>query len=137
MNVVVGRARRSLLASILREKVEQGVKIETECLATYRVLSDHDRRPAIAEYRPDTYQAYLNYRSTIGKFWSFANRAISTTYRHVDRRYLWKYLKEFEFRFNRRDRSEETYWDMVSTFPLFSDANLLSAMRANDKLQAV
>ena len=43
-----------------------------------------------------------------------------TQYKGVSHHRLWLYLKEAEFRYSRRDRSHETFWDLVSDFPILT-----------------
>jgi hypothetical protein len=65
----------------------------------------------------------------------YFRRPLKYNYRRVDCENLWLYLKEFEFRFNRRRRSEETFWDLVGAFPACTDQSVRQLrdhyMRAN------
>lgn len=49
-------------------------------------------------------------------FWAQLKRTIGGTHIHVSGKHLWKYAKEVEFRFNRRDRSHEMLDELLTTF---------------------
>ncbi len=49
-------------------------------------------------------------------FWSQLKRSINGTHIHVSPKHLWKYAKEAEYRFNRRDCSETMVSELLSTF---------------------
>lgn len=52
----------------------------------------------------------------IENFWGQLKRSINGTHIHVSGKHLWKYAKEAEYRFNRRDRAETMFSELVSTF---------------------
>lgn len=60
---------------------------------------------------------YEGINGTILVYWMHLRRALRDNHVHYSRDFLWKYLGEFNFRFNRRYRSHETFWDMVCAFP--------------------
>lgn len=49
-------------------------------------------------------------------FWSQLKRAINGTHIHVSGKHLWKYAKEAEYRFNRRDCASSMLPELLSTF---------------------
>jgi transposase-like protein len=49
-------------------------------------------------------------------FWSSLKRAINGTHIHVSGKHLWKYAKEAEYRFNRRDCAESMFSELLGTF---------------------
>ena len=49
-------------------------------------------------------------------YWSQLKRTISGTHIHVSGKHLWKYAKEVEYRFNRRDHGETMLSELLSTF---------------------
>ena len=50
-------------------------------------------------------------------FLSYFLWPFQTHHKYASRAHLWLYLGEFLFRYNRRNRSAQTYWDMISAFP--------------------
>lgn len=49
-------------------------------------------------------------------FWSQLKRSINGTHIHVSSKHLWKYSKEAEYRFNRRDCPQTMLSELLSTF---------------------
>jgi hypothetical protein len=47
----------------------------------------------------------------------------------VSPRFFWLFLKEYEFRFNRRARSDQVFADMIARFPRV-DESAMTALRA-------
>ncbi len=52
----------------------------------------------------------------IENFWAQLKRSINGTHIHVSGKHLWKYAKEAEFRFNRRDCAETMLSELLTTF---------------------
>jgi hypothetical protein len=50
-------------------------------------------------------------------FQSYFLWPFQTHHKYASRAHVWLYLSEFLFRYNRRHRSAQTYWDMISAFP--------------------
>lgn len=58
-------------------------------------------------------------QSQIETYWGHLKRSFRATHLHIDQKNIWKYIQEFNFRYNRRHRSGEIFWDMISCFPPF------------------
>ena len=54
--------------------------------------------------------------NTIEGFWAQLKRTISGTHIHVSGKHLWKYAKEVEYRFNRRDQGDQMLSELLGTF---------------------
>jgi len=54
--------------------------------------------------------------NSIEGFWAQLKRAINGTHIYVSGKHLWKYAKEAEYRFNRRDRHDQMFDELLSTF---------------------
>ena len=134
LSTVVGRARCSTLRQVIRRKVTTGAIPLTDCSWTYSALSaSHSRKP-IAELVSPSFLAETSQLDTIRGFLSYVSKPMRNNYRRVSKEYLWRYLKEFEFKYNRRHISERTFWDMVAEFPsvnLQCQAKLASWNSAN------
>ncbi|MDF1835816.1 MAG: transposase [Alteraurantiacibacter sp. bin_em_oilr2.035] len=117
LSTVVGRARRSTLRQAIQRKVTAGAIPITDCSKTYSALSaSHSRKP-IAELVSPNFLAETGQLDTIFSFVNYMSKPMRNNYRRVAKDYLWRYLKEFEFKYNRRYTSERIFWDMVSQFP--------------------
>jgi transposase len=113
--VVPSRHARNLLPRIERHVVP-GSEIHTDEMGAYNNLVirgfNHKRvNHSAGEYVRDGVGV-----NSIEGFWAQLKRTISGTHIHVSGRHLWKYAKEAEYRFNRRDRAEAMLGELLSTF---------------------
>lgn len=122
-STVLVRPRRSPLRRIISDKSSESVRLMTTCYITYRALSDSGTRKPLAEYVPHYFTEHPALVDPIQSFLSHLRRSLHNIHRRVDHHHLWKYLKEYEFRYNRRYRSHEIFGDLVSEFPSLSPAN--------------
>jgi transposase len=113
--VVPSRHARNLLPRI-EKHVVAGSEIHTDEMGAYNNLVirgfNHKRvNHSAGEYVRDGVGV-----NSIEGFWSQLKRTISGTHIHVSGKHLWKYAKEAEFRFNRRDRAEAMLGELLGTF---------------------
>lgn len=115
---VVENRRRNTLMPLIQQFADPQSTIVTDDYGSYRRLSDYGYKRSIVKHsigewvnREGITQSYIE------QYWAVLKRAIRGTHLHVERKNLWKYIGEFNFRFNRRRRSHETFWDMIGNFP--------------------
>ncbi len=116
---VIGKPRRHILSGMLLSKCEQSSRYITSCYQTYRVSSDCGSRRPILDFIPDFH--YDQKQDNISGFQSYFRKPLKFNYRRITQKNLWIYLKEFEFRYNRRLHSERIFWDIISRFPNCSE----------------
>lgn len=121
---VVSRPSQRCLRAIISKQVRPGSRLVTDCFWSFRVLSNYSSGRPIAAFVPDYFidrppQENLNHG-----FWQYLNLSFANQYRGVTLDKAWLYLKEYEFRYNRRTRSAETFSDMTSCFPLLDQESL-------------
>lgn len=114
---VVTDPRRHSLRSAIARLMPGERNLITTCHRTAKILSAYGLRKPLAKFMPTFYLDHPNERDLISGFLSYFLVPFKTHHKHASRENFWLYLKEFQFRYNRRHRSGETYWDMVSTFP--------------------
>ena len=102
----------------MKANVRVGGNIHTDELRSYAALSQAGYQHTRVNHSAEEY-AYYDYRTgdtvsvnAIENFWRHLKCSISGTQTSVSPKYLGLYAKEFEYRFNRRNRASE----MVSTF---------------------
>ncbi|RIV85190.1 IS1595 family transposase [Aurantiacibacter zhengii] len=115
-STLIGRARRHVLKKIIADKLAHGAIPVTTCSYTHAVLTEFGTRRSGAEL-VDEFLDPSTKTNSIRGFLNYAKRPMHDVYRRVDYTNLWKYLKELEFSFNRRWRSQEIFIDIVSAFP--------------------
>ncbi len=114
--VVPSRSGRALLPHVTKH-VKPGTEIHTDEFGGYGHLaikgSNHKRvNHSAGQYVTDQGVGV----NAIEGFWAQLKRTINGTHIHVSGKHLWKYAKEAEFRFNRRNRSETMLSELLSTF---------------------
>lgn len=114
---VVPDVKRTSLMPAIKESALEGTLVHTDHLHSYRTLPEHGYSHDKVNHNADQ---YVNERGshvqTIEGFWSQLKRSINGTHIHVSGKHLWKYAKEAEFRFNRRNRPDQMLPELLSTF---------------------
>lgn len=131
---VVKNRRRTTLMPLIKAKIHPGSTIVTDSYSTYRHLSDYGwRHTTVNHSRGEWTNADGISQARIEQHWAALKRAIRGTHLHVERDFLWKYLKEYEFRANRRERSAQLFWDMIASFPPFAEDQIREVRRQMDR----
>ena len=114
---VVANRRGGTLLPVIMQHVEAHTEIHTDELIAYGAL------PMLKGYWHHTVNhnagEYVRGRVTVNGiegFWAQLKRGIAGTYIHVSPKHLSKYLGEFEFRHNRRERPETMLAEMMLSF---------------------
>ncbi len=119
---VVPNQRRDTLEPFVKANVRIGGNIHTDELRSYAALSKAGYRHARVNHSAEEY-AYFDYRlgetvslNAIENFWRHLKCSISGTHTSVSPEYPGLYAKEFEYRFNRRNRAGTMLSELLSTF---------------------
>lgn len=116
---VVPNRKAATLYPLITSAVEVGTAIHTDEYSTYINLSArtgyaHEAvNHSAGEYVCARTGASVN---AIESFWRHLKCSISGTHTSVSGKYLSRYVKEFEFRFNRRDDAASMFPALISTF---------------------
>lgn len=122
ITAVVPNQRRETLEPFVTENVLTGGDVHTDELRSYGDLAKAGYRHTTVNHRAEEY-AYFDYRlgdtvtvNGIENFWRHLKCSITGTHTSVSPKHLCRYVKEFEYRFNRRNRPETMFAELVSTF---------------------
>jgi hypothetical protein len=115
---VFGSSRQRFAIQALARMVPDHGELRTTCHRTARLFSDYGSRLPRATYLPCYYLDHPGELDAIKGFLSYFLWPFQTHHKYASRAHLWLYLGEFVFRYNRRHRSAQTYWDMISAFPV-------------------
>jgi transposase len=118
---VIPNRRRATLLPVITKHVERFSIIHTDEWLGYSHLCDRLNRYTHYRVNHDAGQ-YVCRRTGattngIEGFWAQLKRGINGTHIHVSAKHLPKYLGEFEFRHNRRDRPETMLTELLLSFP--------------------
>lgn len=113
---VVPDVKRRTLEPIIRENVEPGSTIHTDELRSYLRLGAAGYTHESVNHGTGEYVRGDSHVNSVEGFWSRLKSSIRGTHVHVSGKHLQKYVKEFEFRYNRRKRPRTMFADMVARF---------------------
>lgn len=123
-STVIVRPRQKELRAVIAAKVNPSSRLITDCYWTFRALSNYASARPVAEHVPRFYLDQAGYENLNHGFMQYFNLSFANQFRGVSLENAWLYLKEYEFRYNRRSRSADTFPDLISSFPSFDQNNL-------------
>ncbi len=118
LQVVPDQSRGSLLP-VIRQNVEPGTEIHTDELSAYKKAIPVDcYTHKTVNHREGEY-AKPDGTSTnqIESFFNHLKKSIAGTHTSVSAKHLQRYVKEFEYRFNRRMKPQVMLDELLSRFP--------------------
>jgi hypothetical protein len=114
---VIGSSRHRFAFKAVAKLVPGHGDLRTTCDRTARLFSDYGSGRPRAVYLPCYYLDHPEELDAIKGFLSYFLWPFQTHHKYASRAHLWLYLGEFVFRYNRRHRSAQTFWDMIGAFP--------------------
>lgn len=117
MTKIIPDNRKHNLLPHIAENVAPGSVVHTDDLMSYRNLPsmgfEHHRvSHSLGSYVGPT----GGHVQGIESFWRILKTSISSTHVHVSGKHLSTYVKEFEYRFNRRECAETMLGELLTTF---------------------
>ena len=106
MTKVVTNVRKKTLQPIIKENVVKGATVHTDELKSYNGLEQAGYEHETVNHGAGEYVDGDCHVNGIEGFWARLKLSIRGTHVHVSRKHLEKYVKEFEYRYNRRKRPE-------------------------------
>lgn len=110
--IPVKDTKAKTILPIMVDKVQAGATVYTDEYRAYSTLSksfNHD----FVRHSADQYVNGDVHTNNIENFWSQFSRTIFGTYHHVSPKHLGRYVNEQTFRFNNRDLSEGSKFDVA------------------------
>ncbi len=114
MAKVVPDVKRRTLEPIIRENVEPGSTVHTDELRSYLSLDRAGYEHETVNHGAGEYVREDCHVNAVEGFWARLKLSIRGTHVHVSGKHLQKYVKEFEYRYNRRKRPERMFGDLVA-----------------------
>jgi transposase len=115
---VVPNQRRATLQPFVLANVARGSQVHTDELNSYVGLHTHGYRHMTCNHGIHEYVGFEGASvNQIESFWRHLKCSITGTHVSVSPKYLGRYAKEFEFRFNRRHTPAAMFPALISTFP--------------------
>ena len=115
MAKVVPSVRKRTLQPIITENIESGSTVHTDELASYKGIDRAGYRHETVNHGLGEYVSGASHVNGLEGFWARLKLSIRGTHVHVSRKHLQKYVKEFEYRYNRRKRPDAIFGDLVAS----------------------
>ena len=115
MMKVVPNVRKRTLQPIIKQNVEKGSAVHTDELKSYNGLSKAGYEHETVNHGAGAYVDGDCHVSGLEGFWARLKLSIRGTHVHVSKKHLQKYVKEFEYRYNRRKRPDAIFGDLVES----------------------
>lgn len=116
---VVPNAKKRTLQPIISENVQPGTEVHTDTFRAYDDLEDQGFE--VKRVNKDKTGKYVGPNgesvNAVENFWRHLKKSIEGTHISVSGKYLERYAKEFEYRFNRRMRPETMLDELLTRFP--------------------
>ncbi|WP_397605692.1 IS1595 family transposase [Sphingorhabdus sp.] len=114
---VVTSRHRAPMERIVLDNVQPGSTVATDEFGSYRRLDTLGFDHVTVRHNKGQYTTPNGGGvNSIEGFWAQLKRSINGTHIHVSSKHLWKYAKEAEYRFNRRDCASMMLPELLSTF---------------------
>lgn len=123
VTAVVPNQRRVTLQPFVTANVLPGGQLHTDELNSYVGLHRQGYRHMTCNHGAHEYVGFEGASvNQIESFWRHLKCSIVGTHISVSPKYLGRYAKEFEFRFNRRHNPSAMFPALISTFPPLKQA---------------
>jgi len=108
---VIEKAYGEVLKPILKETIDKNSTLVTDGFGGYYGLNKYFHDHQVINHQQDEFVRGCFHTNTIESFWSTLKRGITGQYHHVSIQHLQKYIDEFSFRYNYRNK--EQIFDLV------------------------
>ena len=135
-STVLGERQLKNVKEIVKKKVNPDSNLVSDCYWTSRFFSNYGKQRSLVNFTPDYFFKNLHIRNLNHGFMQYFNLSFADQFRGVSLQNAWLYFKEYEFRFNRRDVSETTFWELVNNFPTFEEDQMEQVRNDNFLLSA-
>ena len=115
MTEVVPNVKKKTLRPIIQKNVKTGSTVHTDELHSYKGLDKAGYEHERVNHGAGQYVSGKCHVNSIEGFWAKLKLSIRGTHIHVSKKHLRKYLKEFEFRYNYREKPEQMFPDLISS----------------------
>jgi transposase-like protein len=109
--VPVTDTKSETLLPIMLNKVEKGNIIFTDEWTSYKTLS-RDYSHSIVNHSAEEFVNGNVHTNNIESFWALLKRGLTGIYHHTSDEHLFRYINEFTYRFNNRQLSEGSKFDV-------------------------
>jgi transposase-like protein len=112
VTMIADRDRANIMP-LIEKYVMKGTVVNTDDFKAYAILDKLGYEHHTVTHSKYQWAQGEKYTNSMEGYWSNLHKFIFGTHTFISRRHFPKYLAEFEFRHNRRDRPEEMFGDIL------------------------
>lgn len=116
MAEVVENVKKKTRQPIIKANIQAGSDIFTDELKSYGSLAKKGYKHQTVNHSAGEYVRGEAHTNSVEGFWSIVKRSIRSTHVHVSKKYTRNYIKEFEYRYNSRQKPEEMFLELLTDF---------------------
>jgi hypothetical protein len=106
---IVPDASMPTLKKVVLETVEPGTKVSTDEWPSYGLLNKHGYDHGTVNHRAYEFARGEHHTNGIESFWRLFKHSVRGTHVHVSPKHMQKYLNEFTFRANHREKQNAMF----------------------------
>jgi transposase-like protein len=114
---VVPNAQKKTLQPAIEENIAKGATVHSDQLSSYQDLGKLGYTHTTVDHGREEYVNGAAHVNGVENFWKHLKGSINGTHMSVSKKHLSKYTKEFEYRFNQREKPAKMFPSLVSQFP--------------------
>lgn len=117
---VIPNVKKPTLRDVTNRNVEKGSTVSTDELMSYGLLTDDGYKHGQVVHSQKIWKYYDYYTgewhdtNSVESFWKLFKASVRSTHIHVSNKYMDKYLSEFAFRSNHRDKQNAMFDLLIS-----------------------
>lgn len=116
MTRVVPNTQRKTLFPIIEGSITKGATVSSDEFSVYRPLASMGYEHGTVAHRAKNWVNGHHHVNSLEGFWAQIKRSIQGTHIHVSRKHMAKYLGEFEYRYNMRNKPEVMFARLLLSF---------------------
>jgi transposase len=101
---IIPNVRTVTIKPVVLETVEPGTTISTDELPSYNLLKSHDYTHGVVNHSKEEYVKGIHHVNSVESFWNLFKTSVKSTHVHISKKHMNRYLAEFTFRSNHRER---------------------------------
>lgn len=105
--------RTDIAENMIETNVEHGARVDTDELNVYRGLPKRGFKHHTIKHGAGEYVRGDVHTNSIEGYWSRLKNSIKGTHIHVSKKYLYRYVNEFSYRYNMRKRPDAIFSRLI------------------------
>lgn len=101
---VIPDVKMSTIKPMVLETIEEGAKVSTDELLSYGLLNKYGYDHGAVKHKAKEWSRGEHHVNTLEAFWKLFKASVRSTHIHVSDKHMARYVKEFSFRSNHRER---------------------------------